>query len=131
MKFTKRQIAARLNTAKNSLTGAGKAAVAGAAGLAVLISNVMGSARSRATAVADAAWGKAPQKSEGGIVMRKSTLVALLVVLAAVAGALAALYFYVLRREKELDEYEQLLFSEDFDDEFSDEDEAELLDESE
>lgn len=46
--------------------------------------------------------------------VRKSTVVALVVALAAVAGVLGALYFYVLRREKELDEYEQLLFSEDF-----------------
>ncbi len=38
----------------------------------------------------------------------------------AVAGVLGALYFYVLRREKELDEYEQLLFSEDFNDDVLD-----------
>ncbi|NLW78069.1 MAG: phosphatase [Ruminococcaceae bacterium] len=54
--------------------------------------------------------------------MKKSTVVALLVALAAVAGILAALYFYVLRRERELDEYEQLLFSEDFDDDLMDDD---------
>ena len=46
--------------------------------------------------------------------MKKSTFVAILIALAAVAGILGALYVYVLRREKELDEYEQLLFSEDF-----------------
>lgn len=57
------------------------------------------------------------KKSKGEITMKKSTFVTLLVVFAAVAGALGALYFYVLRREKELDEYEQLLFSEDFNDE--------------
>ena len=126
MKFTKRQLAARLKAAQNSLTGAGKAAIAGMAGLAVLISNILGSARSRATAVADVAWGRAPQKSREGVFMKKSTLVALLVVLAAVAGALGAMYFYVLRREKELDEYEQLLFSEDFNDELPAEYEEEL-----
>ena len=49
--------------------------------------------------------------------MKKSTLVALLVFLSAVAGALAAAYFYLVKREKELDEYEQMLFSEDYDDE--------------
>ena len=48
---------------------------------------------------------------------KKSTLVALLVFLSAVAGALAAAYFYLVKREKELDEYEQMLFSEDYDDE--------------
>ena len=126
MKFTKRQLAARLKSAQNSLTGAGKAAIAGVAGLAVLISNVLGSARSRAAAVADVAWGRTPQKSREGVFMKKSTLVALLVVLAAVAGALGALYFYVLRREKELDEYEQLLFSEDFNDELPADFEEEL-----
>ena len=47
--------------------------------------------------------------------MKKSTLVALLVFLSAVAGALAAAYFYLVKREKELDEYEQMLFSEDYD----------------
>ena len=46
--------------------------------------------------------------------MKKSTLVALLVFLSAIAGALAAAYFYLARREKELDEYEQMLFSEDY-----------------
>lgn len=57
------------------------------------------------------------KKSKGETKMKKSTFVTILVVLAAVAGALGALYLYVLRREKELDEYEQLLFSEDFNDE--------------
>lgn len=51
--------------------------------------------------------------------MKKSTALTILVVFAAIAGALAALYCYILRREKELDEYEQLLFSEDFNDEIS------------
>ena len=42
--------------------------------------------------------------------MKKSCLVAVIAVLAAVAGALAAVALY---REKELDEYERLLFGED------------------
>ena len=45
--------------------------------------------------------------------MKKSCLVAVIAVLAAVAGALAAVALYLNRREKELDEYERLLFSED------------------
>ena len=49
--------------------------------------------------------------------MKKSCLVAVITVLAAVAGALAAVAVYLHRREKELDEYEQLLFSEDLDEE--------------
>ena len=44
--------------------------------------------------------------------MKKSCLVAVITVLAAVAGALAAVV-YLHRREKELDEYERLLFGED------------------
>ena len=42
--------------------------------------------------------------------MKKSCLVAVIAVLAAVAGAVA---LYLNRREKELDEYERLLFGED------------------
>ena len=53
--------------------------------------------------------------------MKKSCLVAVIAVLAAVAGALAAVALYLNRREKELDEYERLLFSDDYDD-FDDED---------
>ena len=49
--------------------------------------------------------------------MKKSCLIAVIATLAAVAGALAAVAVYLRRREKELDEYEQLLFSEDFKDE--------------
>ena len=55
-----------------------------------------------------------PHEEEDVIVMKKSTFAAILVFFAAVAGALAAVYFYLRRRESELDEYEQLLFSEDF-----------------
>ena len=57
---------------------------------------------------------KALDKMKGEITMKKSTLVALLVFLSAVAGALAAGYCYLLKREKELDEYEQMLFSEEY-----------------
>ncbi len=72
-----------------------------------------------------------PQE-EDVIVMKKSTFAAILVFFAAVAGALAAVYFYLRRRESELDEYEQLLFSEDFsheeDSSVSDEVDAALAD---
>ena len=44
--------------------------------------------------------------------MKQSTFVALVLMLAAAVGALTAAWLYVRRREKELDEYEQLLFSE-------------------
>ena len=61
--------------------------------------------------------------------MKKSCLIAVIATLAAVAGALAAVAVYLRRREKELDEYEQLLFSEDFKDE--DEEAAEPQEEAE
>lgn len=54
-----------------------------------------------------------PQE-EDVVVMKKSTFAAILVFLAAVVGALVGAYIYLRRRESELDEYEQLLFSEDF-----------------
>ena len=54
---------------------------------------------------------------EDVIIMKKSTLIAWVAFFSAVAGALAAAYFYIQRREAELDECEQLLFSEDFCDE--------------
>ena len=44
--------------------------------------------------------------------MKKSCLIAVIAT-AAVAGALAAVAVYLRRREKELDEYERLLFGED------------------
>ena len=47
--------------------------------------------------------------------MKQSTFATMLLFLAAASGALAAAWLYIRRREKELDEYEQLLFSEDFD----------------
>ena len=62
--------------------------------------------------------------------MKKSCLVAVIAVLAAVAGALAAVALYLNRREKELDEYERLLFSDDYDD-FDEPEEAAAEDEAE
>lgn len=59
------------------------------------------------------------QKKKGVITMKKSTFVSLIVFLSAVAGALAAGYVYLMKRERELDEYEQMLFSEDFEDDYS------------
>lgn len=52
--------------------------------------------------------------------MKKSTFGAVLAFLFAAAGALTAAALYLYHREKELDEYERLLFSDDYDD-FDDE----------
>ena len=63
------------------------------------------------------ASGKNPELPDydiGGITMKTlNAIVKVLAVLAAVAGALAAVAVYLHRREKELDEYERLLFGED------------------
>ena len=53
--------------------------------------------------------------------MKKSTFGAVLAFFFAAAGALTAAALYLYHREKELDEYERLLFSDDYDD-FDDED---------
>ena len=53
--------------------------------------------------------------------MKKSTFGAVLAFLFAAAGALTAAALYLYHREKELDEHERLLFSDDYDD-FDDED---------
>ena len=53
------------------------------------------------------------RKKESAEPMKKSCLIAVVAVLAAVAGALGAVAIYLRRREKELDEYERLLFGED------------------
>ena len=53
--------------------------------------------------------------------MKKSTFGAVLAFLFAAAGALTAAALYLYHRENELDEYERLLFSDDYDD-FDDED---------
>lgn len=55
-------------------------------------------------------------KKEDAITMKKSTFAAIVIFLSAAVGALVAAYLYIQRREKELDEYEQLLFSEEFSD---------------
>lgn len=67
-----------------------------------------------------------PNKEE--IVMKKSTFAAILAFIAAATGALVAAALYIRRREKELDEYEQLLFSEDFNDSIEEEDEEDGAD---
>ena len=55
--------------------------------------------------------------------MKKTTFGAELAFLFAAAGALTAAALYLYHREKELDEYERLLFSDDYDD-FDDEDDT-------
>lgn len=58
--------------------------------------------------------------------MNKTTFGAALAFLFVAAGALTAAALYLYRREKELDEYERLLFSDELDDDLEDEaDEAE------
>ena len=54
--------------------------------------------------------------------MKKSTFGAILAFLFAAAGALTAAALYLRRHEKELDEYERLLYSDDGDD-YDDDDE--------
>ena len=55
--------------------------------------------------------------------MKNTTFAAILMFLAAAVGALVAVALYLRRREKELDEYERLLFSDDYeDDDYDDED---------
>ena len=56
--------------------------------------------------------------------MKKSTFGAALAFLFAAAGALTAAALYLYRREKELDEYERLLFSDEYDDEDDDYDDG-------
>lgn len=70
------------------------------------------------------------RKKENDVTMKKSVLVAVIAALAAVAGALAAVAVYLHRREKELDEYEKLLFSEEFEDEDAGKPEADAEDEA-
>ena len=53
--------------------------------------------------------------------MKKSTFGAILAFLFAAAGALTAAALYLRRREKELDEYERLLYSDDTDYDLEDE----------
>ena len=98
------------------LRDAGKVIAAGAAGAALVAGNVAQGFLGKASKTAANLSHKKPQEKEGVVKMKKSTVIALVIALAAVAGALVALYFYLMRREKELEEYEQLLFSEDEDD---------------
>ncbi len=97
----------------------GKAAIVGVAGLAITFSTVLSAIQDGATELKNHVMHQ-PKKSGEAIEMKKSTVIALFVALAAIAGVLGVLYCYVLRREKELDEYEQLLFNEDFADDFID-----------
>ena len=55
--------------------------------------------------------------------MKKSTFCIALAFIAAAAGVLTAVALYLRRREKELDEYEQLLFSEEFNQEVPEDEE--------
>ena len=59
--------------------------------------------------------------------MKKSTFGAVLAFLFVAAGALTAAALYLHRREKELDEYERLLFNED---EYEDDDEDDYGDDT-
>ncbi|MFR3225693.1 MAG: hypothetical protein ACLTNY_01845 [Blautia massiliensis (ex Durand et al. 2017)] len=59
--------------------------------------------------------------------MKKSTFGAVLAFLFVAAGALTAAALYLHRREKELDEYERLLFN---DDEYEDDDEDDYGDDT-
>lgn len=57
--------------------------------------------------------------------MKKSTFGAILAFLAAAVGALTAAALYLRHRERELDEYEKLLFNDDYDeDAYEDEDDG-------
>ena len=56
--------------------------------------------------------------------MKKSTFGAILAFLFAAAGALTAAALYLRRREKELDDYESLLYSDDTDYDMDDEDDT-------
>ena len=49
--------------------------------------------------------------------MKKTTLIALLTLLAASFGAVAVAFVYLRRREADLEEYEDLLFDENYADE--------------
>ncbi len=106
--------------AKSSLSGLLKTVFAGATAALVTAGGLAGTLFERLTSQETQAVEEKRNEQEG-VRMKKSTLIAIFVALAAVAGVLGALYVYVLRREKELDEYEQLLFSEEFSDDFADE----------
>ena len=46
-----------------------------------------------------------PNERKDVVTMKKSTFAAIIALLAAIAGALGAAFFYLRRREEELDEY--------------------------
>ncbi len=118
-KGSSKRLCGALCAAKKAMGGFGHSALAGAAAAAVTAGGLAGSLKDKAAGFGASIH--APQNNHQEVVtMKKSTLIALFVALAAVAGVLGALYVYVLRRERELDEYEQLLFSEDFNDDIPD-----------
>lgn len=121
-----KKLTKRLGLAKKSLRKVrkkigktGQGIIAGITGAVLMAGNAGKAVKNKVSDIKDGVT-KNNKKSKEVITMKKSTFVAILVALAAVAGVLAALYFYVIRREKELDEYEQLLFSEDMDDDLDD-----------
>jgi hypothetical protein len=129
---TGKKVAQRLGMAKKNLRelhkrlgGAGKGLLAALTGTAIIMGSAGKTVKSKTAGLKNSAFHYNNKKYGEDITVKKSTVVAIFVALAAVAGVLAALYFYVLRREKELDEYEQLLFSEDFSDDLPEEDEGE------
>lgn len=65
------------------------------------------------------------KQKEDFIMMKKTTFGAILALLACAVGALTAAALYLRRREKELDEYEELLFSTDFNEEVPSDEPAE------
>ncbi len=108
------------NLAKDSMGILFKTVFSGAMAALVTAGGLAGSLFEKVTSN-EATVVEVKKDEQEGVKMKKSTLIAIFVALAAVAGVLGALYVYVLRREKELDEYEQLLFSEEFNDDFVDE----------
>lgn len=102
-----------------SLSGVGKLLIAGAGGAFFVLSRIAKTMKTEISSVPqhfknknDAILEKMEEKENEK--MKKNTLLAFFAVLVAIGGALGALYVYIRRREKELYEYEQLLFSEEF-----------------
>lgn len=122
--LSKKQALRNGRAAMGIARGLKNTALATAAGAALAAGNLAHAVRDKAADFGSLVQHNTPKpKSREVVTMKKSTLVAVLVALGAVAGVLAALYAYVLRREKELDEYEQLLFSEEFNDDLPYDDE--------
>ena len=93
--------------------------------LPVYIGGLVAAGKAFAVSLADQ-----DKQKKGEITMKKSTLISLIVFLSAVAGALGAAYLYLMKREKELDEYDQMLFSEEYEDDSSEAPEEESDEES-